>query len=86
MMEEMAMIFGSRIIATEDVYPMEIEYRLHRIETRMENDEAVASIYDGDQEIHREFGKELHTAIALAKAWIDEQDEQVDKYDLHVAA
>jgi hypothetical protein len=83
MIEELAMIFGSRIVATEDVYPMTFEYRLHRIETVHEGGEAVAVIYDGEQEVQREYGQDLHEAIAHAKAWIDEQDEPSGEYDLH---
>jgi len=86
MIEELAMVFGSRIVAAEDVYASSFEYRLHRIETMVEGNEVVALIYDGEQEVQREYGKDYHQAIAHAKAWIDEQDETVSEYDLHVAA
>jgi len=85
MIEEFAMIFGSRIVATEDVYPTTFEYRLHRIETIHEGSEAVAIVYDGDQEVHREYGADYHEAIVHAKAWIDEQDEPIGEFDLHTA-
>jgi len=86
MIEELAMVFGSHIVAAEDVYPSSFEYRLHKIQTVDEGDEVVALIYDGEQEVRREFGKDYHQAIVRAKAWIDEQDEPVSEYDLHVAA
>lgn len=83
MLEEFAMIFGGRVVAPEDVFASTLEYRTHRIETVHEGEESIAIIYDGDQEIQREYGKDYHQAIARAKAWIDEQDEMPEEYDLH---
>ncbi|MEZ4674747.1 MAG: hypothetical protein R2932_10960 [Caldilineaceae bacterium] len=85
MLEELAMVFGSRIVASEDVYPSTIEYRLHKIETVQAVKEVVAIVFDGEQEVHREYGKDYRQVIEHAKAWIDEQDESVDEFDLHTA-
>ena len=84
-MEEMAMAYSSQLIAAEDVYPSTLEYRLHRLVTTEQGHEAVTVIYDGDQILRREYGKDYHQAIARAKAWIDEQDAPESDYDLHAA-
>ena len=84
MMEELAMVFGSRIVASEDVYPSTLEYRMYQIQTIDEHREAIAVIYDGEREVQREYGKDYHQAIERAKAWIDEQDEMPEEFDLHV--
>lgn len=85
MLEEMAMAFGSQIVAAEDVYPSTLEYRLHQIVTTHRGSEAVSTVYDGEAEVHRVYGKEYHQAIAHAKAWIDEQDASASEQDLHSA-
>lgn len=83
MIEELAMVFGSRIVAAEDVYPSTLEYRMYRIETIHDRTEAIALIYDGEREVQRTHGKDYHQAIAHAKAWIDEQEEMPEEFDLH---
>lgn len=77
MVEELAMTFSSRIVAAEDIYPVTLEYRLHKIETRAAGQEVVAVIYDGEQEVRRLYGKEYHQALERAKGWIDEKEEEL---------
>ena len=84
MIGKLAMVFGSRIVASEDIYPSSLEYRIYQIKTIHEHNEAIAIIYDGEREVQREYGKDYHQAIAHAKAWIDEQDEMAEEFDLHV--
>jgi hypothetical protein len=75
MIEELALVFGSHVVAAEDIYPAALDYRLHTIETRPAGRAVVAIVYDGEQEVRRLYGKDYHQALAHAKAWIDEQDE-----------
>ncbi len=77
MIEELAMTFGSRMVAAEDIYPSKLEYRLHKIDTRVVGQEVVAIIYDGEQEVRRLYGKEYHEALERAKGWIDEKEEEL---------
>ena len=77
MMEELALTFGSRMVAAEDIYPSTLEYRLHKIKTRAAGPEVVAVVYDGEQEVRRLYGKEYHQALERAKAWIDEKEEEL---------
>jgi len=83
MIEELAMVFGGHLVDAKDIYPSSLEYRMHKIETVWDGEEAVAIIFDGEHEIHREYGNGYHRAIAHAKTWINEQDELRSEYDLH---
>jgi len=84
MIDELAMVFGSRIVASEDVYPSSLEYRMYQIRTTHNRKEAIAHIFDGEREVQREYGKDYHQAIEHAKGWIDEQEEMSEESDLHV--
>lgn len=85
MIDELALVFGGRIVAAEDVYPATLEYRMYQIQTTHNRYEAIAVILDGEREVGRVFGKDYHQAIKRAKEWIDEQEEVPEEYDLHIA-
>ena len=83
MIEDLALAISSRLVAVEDIYPSLLEYRMHQIKTTGNRNETVAIIYDGDQEVRREYGRDYHQVIAQAKGWIDEREALMSEYDLH---
>ncbi len=70
---------------SEVIYPTTLDYRLHAIKTSEKGGKAIATIYDGTQQVFQTYGRNLGNAIMKAQQRIDEQNEVLPAYDLHRA-
>lgn len=60
-----------------------IDYRAHEIALQLHKMGAMATVYDGKNEVFKASGMTEMDALNRAKAWIDEQDEPLSEHDLH---
>jgi hypothetical protein len=59
-------------------------YRLHEILVEMGVRATVATVYEGGVPVYRVSGSNEVDTLTRARQWIDEQDESLPAYDLHV--